>query len=96
MSRKDNPGLVTFAQCQANIKGLRGDISGLKGEIIVIKKALVGENLQGGLVKKLSVVEAKVEATQKAQSSVWNFSKAIIIAVLSAAVTAIALGAFPL
>lgn len=94
--KKDNPGgLVTLAHCKNNVERFRGDMNDLKGEIRVVKTALIGTDLQGGLVKKLNDVEASVKASQKAQSSIWNFVKAILIAVVSAVITAVTIGAFP-
>lgn len=51
--KKSNPGLVTRAEC-AEISG------GIKREMLIIRNAMVGEDMQGGLVKKFTDLSEKL------------------------------------
>jgi hypothetical protein len=74
----DDPQWVTKAEC-------REQMGGIKEDVRTIKKALVGEDLQGGLVKK-------VNDLMKERSTTMEILRIavvpIIVAVISAVVTA--------
>lgn len=63
----------------------------LRTDLKTIKFALVGEDLQGGIVKKLS----DIETTLKMMSAIKNIVIPILIAVASAVITAAILGKLP-
>jgi len=82
VSKKNNPkSYVTRAECKQMMGVVKDDIS-------VMKKALVGEDLQGGIVKKLS----DIETTLKMWSAIKNILVPILIAVASSLITAALLG----
>jgi len=56
--RKNNPAYVTKVEC--------AEISGqIRNEISIIKKALVGEDLRGGLVKDVSSMKNDLKDMKK-------------------------------
>lgn len=79
----DNPeGFVTRQEC-AQIS------SGIKEELKTIRVAIVGENMQGGLVQKVGKLENAVEALKKERSTVIELIKSVGVPIAVAVITAV-------
>lgn len=87
MSREDNP-YVTHRECSRQVGQITTQINNLQDEIRVIKEALVGKDLRGGVVKDVADIKSKI--------SFWSGVKTIVVsigvAVVSAVITAWAIG----
>ena len=72
-TKEDNPSkYVTHAQCARQV-------ASFNGELKIIKTALVGEDLRGGLVKDVAGIKAKVDSEAKKEelSMKWKVSIAL-------------------
>ena len=78
--KKNSPRYVTADECAR----VSGDI---RRELSILKKALVGDDMRGGIVKDVQ----DIKNTLKTASSVANFVKPVVVAVLSAIITALIL-----
>jgi hypothetical protein len=71
--KKDNPGFVTHVECTATMLPLLEDIA-------MIKKALIGEDMKGGIVKdfndmKNDISDIKDNQTEKkVQRDKWKWT----------------------
>lgn len=72
--KKDNPGFVTREECSLISEGIRDDLH-------KIKNALIGEDMQSGLVKA-------VHDLTKNQSLTKELVKSVAVPILIATVTA--------
>ena len=80
-----NPGnLVSLELCITKHESLAKEMGGMRDELKTIKEALVGPDLQGGLVKKVGEIDSQI----KTGRTVVDWIKPIIIAVVSAGVVA--------
>ena len=70
-----NPKYITANQCEKNI-------AGIKSEIDVIKRALVGDDMRGGIVKDM----ADVKSTLKGAT---GFFKHFILPVATSVITSL-------
>jgi len=84
--RRKNP-YVTAEVCLSRHEGLTKQMESLNNELKTIKRALVGEDLQGGLVKTVSDIQSKLGLLR-------DWVKPVIIAVASALITAWVMKAF--
>jgi len=83
---KKNPGrYVTRAEFQQAIDPMKDDLK-------TLKRALVGEDLQHGIVKDV----ADIKSALKTASALKNIIVPIIIAVASSLITAALLGKLPI
>jgi len=82
--RTEKNPFVPTAVCEEKHAAISKEITSLSSDIQSIKKALIGEDLQSGLVKEISEMKNKM----RTQSTVWDFLKPIIVAILSATITA--------
>jgi len=89
--RSEKNPYVPVAVCDEKHAAISKEITSLASDIQSIKKALVGEDLQSGLVKEISEIKSKL----RTQSTFWDFLKPIIVAVISAAITAFVLSRLP-
>lgn len=76
---KNNPGdFVTKAECRAEMGGIRADVT-------KIKDALIGEDMQGGLVKKVNdLLKERGATTEILRTVVAPILAAVVSAVLTA------------
>jgi hypothetical protein len=66
------------------------DIRASKEDRILMKRALVGDDLQGGLVKRMTDVEAELKEVKAAVKRRWNFKDTgTLLLGLAALITAI-------
>ena len=77
--------MVSMELCISRHESLAKEIGGMAAELKTIKEALVGADLQGGLVKKVGEIDAQI----KTGRTVVDWVKPIVIAVVVAAVTAV-------
>ncbi|MHC3130123.1 MAG: hypothetical protein IBV52_08635 [Candidatus Bathyarchaeota archaeon] len=55
MAKKDeNPGYVTVSECGQNLVSI-------KNEVVTIRKVLVGDDMQGGIVQEISDIKAMLK-----------------------------------
>lgn len=78
-----NPKYVTAAMCKRQIENFRAEIKDLKSSQEKVERALIGEDMQGGLVKEV----ADIKATLKTGSTAMNWIKPVVIAIVTTAVT---------
>jgi hypothetical protein len=70
---KDNPGFVTRAECAATMNPLHEDVK-------MVKNALIGEDMQSGLVKSVKEMIDKLEnikndqTEKKTQKDKWKWA----------------------
>lgn len=81
---KDPPKYVPFDVCIARMDFLSEQIKTVNKEVGAIKKALVGEDLQSGLVSEIKDIKAKL----KMASELRDWVRPIIIAVVASGLTA--------
>jgi len=81
LSKKNPQSYVTRAECKQMMSGVKDDIS-------VMKKALVGDDMRHGIVKDV----ADIKSTLKTASAIKNILVPILIAVASSLITAALLG----
>ena len=80
---RSNP-FVTAEVCQSRHEALSKQLEGFASQLRTVTNALVGPNLQGGLVKEVSDIKSKIQMA----SELRDWIRPVIIAVVSAAVTA--------
>lgn len=84
----DNPGFVTRAECNQTS-------TDVKGELKTIREALVGPDMQGGLVQKVGTLQNTVDnlkkEREKEHSVVRDVLKSFVAPVAVAVVVAIIL-----
>jgi hypothetical protein len=86
LGKKNNPGsdFITHAECARNISKFNGQIKKNTSELITIKKALVGEDMRGGLV-------ADVQTIKSATSFLKTTVLPIVLSVASAIIVYVVL-----
>lgn len=82
--KKNNPGnpgphYVTAELCTQRHEGLAKEMGETTAEIKLLRRALVGDDLQGGLVKKVNDLYSKVSTA----GTVMSWVKPIVISFLS-------------
>ena len=82
--RRSNPGYVSIAVCTSRHEALGREVSEIKLDVEQIKNALVGADMQSGLVKTV----ADIARNQK--SSLSGKDKAAIIGSLILALSSVA------
>lgn len=72
-----DPSYVTRAECAATTSAIRSEIGALKEDMQVIRTALVGKDMRGGLVK--DVAEMKKGGKMSAQILHWILTFLLVI-----------------
>ena len=87
--KKDNPGIfVPMDLCVSRHEALAKEMGAVTTELETIKNALVGSDLQGGLVKKINDMDGNLKLVKEnLKGKLSGRDKAIII---GAVITAIA------
>lgn len=85
---ENNPGdCVTEGHCASRQAAMKNDfhesLIPIKEELKTIKTALIGEDMQGGIVKKLGDLESGV----RTRRTMMEWIKPIVIALVTTAVT---------
>lgn len=80
--KKDNPGFVTIAECNVKSEAFRDEIRDVKDDTKTLKNAIVGENLQGGIVKKLTDLEKKLAVVTVYKDIILPIAVTVITALI--------------
>lgn len=86
---RDHP-FVSTELCASRHNGLNKQFETMSSELRTIKKALVGEDLQGGLVAEIQGIKAQLKLGRELK----DWVKPVVIAVVSALITAAAFKIF--
>jgi len=90
VSKRNNPSYVTLETCVANTKAINDKIDGLSTEVKRITKALIGEDLQSGLVGEVKDIKSKLAMGKELR----DWVRPILIAVVASLLTAAAFKVF--
>jgi len=82
--KRPNPPYVSVDVCQSRHEALGKQLESLTAQLKTVTNALVGEDLQGGLVKAVAEIKSKLQMGAELK----DWIRPIIIAIVSAAVTA--------
>ena len=86
--KKNNPGFVSIDLCVSRHESLAKEMGAMNTELVTIKNALVGPDLQSGLVKKINDMDGNLKMVKEnLKGKLSGRDKAIII---GAVITAIA------
>lgn len=78
MSKKrDCPPYVTRAECAATTGAIRSDLTEIKDDLKLVKTALSGEDMRGGLVK--DVADLKKSRSMSAELLRWVLTFLLVI-----------------
>lgn len=92
MPKKNNPGSSTVSMelCVSKHEALAKEMGGMSAELKTIKDALVGPDLQSGLVKKISSIDSDIGIIKvNLRKSLSGKDKATVIAALLVAIGSI-------
>jgi len=81
--RRDNP-YVTLETCVANTKAINDKIDDVSTEVKTIKKALIGEDMQGGLVAEVKDIKSKLAMAKELR----DWIRPLLLAALASLLTA--------
>ncbi len=84
--QKNNPGYVTKVDC-AEIT------SGVKGELKTIRIALVGEDMQGGLVQKVGTLQNTVDNLKKERENEHSLVREVLKTLVAPVIVAVVVAA---
>jgi len=87
MSKKNNPKYVLLELCTAKHNAVMKEIEELNARCAMIQEALIGKDLQSGLVKTVS--ELRNQFVSMTRSSLSGKDKVSVVVALVAAIAAI-------
>ena len=92
MVKRNNPGasMVPMELCISKHESLAKEMGGMSAELKTIKDALVGTDLQSGLVKKISSIDSDIGIIKvNLKKSLSGKDKATIVVALLVAIASI-------
>ena len=75
--KRDCPQYVTRSECAATTSAIRSDLTEIKDDLKLVKTALSGEDMRGGLVK--DVADLKKSRSMSAELLRWVLTFLLVI-----------------